>query len=107
MVKLRLTSCMAIPGLNFASSVQTVGGMGARVGKGEQDLSKGASQLPVLVSPAQYTVLVRDVPDPRTLSRSAQHYTLPRLACLLLRSKRTDSITNPMHGDALTRAAML
>ena len=29
-------------------------------------------RLPILVSPAQYTVLVRDVPDPRTLSRWAR-----------------------------------
>ena len=49
---------------------QTVGGMGARAKKGDAELAKADSQLPVLVSPAQYTVLVRHVPDPRTLSRS-------------------------------------
>ena len=54
-----------------ASCAQTVGGMGARAKKGEAELAKADAQLPVLVSPAQYTVLVRHVPDPRTLSRCA------------------------------------
>ena len=53
--------------------MQTVGGLGARklIG-GKQEPSNVQGQLPVLVSPAQYTVLVRDVPDPRTLSRWAR-----------------------------------
>ncbi len=49
---------------------QTVGGMGARAKKSEAEQAKAEARLPVLVSPAQYTVLVRHVPDPRTLSRS-------------------------------------
>ncbi len=71
------------------SLVQTAGGMGARkLGDGSEEPLKGQGQLPILVSPAQYTVLVRDVPDPRTLSRWTlrlnwrSHHMCDKLSCM-------------------------
>ena len=82
---------------------QTVGGMGARAQKGEADQAKADAQLPVLVSPAQYTVLVRHVPDPRTLSRSVTQQS--RLAVVLLshRAAPAAGIAGVVQGEVRRR----